>query len=167
MNKERKPGWWYPYIFVAAFAVVVVVNGVLIFTATSTFSGLETENHYEKGLAYNKDIALARQQAALGWKVEAKIEPAADQPASGKLKVAVEAGFKDKDGRSIDNLTVRALFVRPTQAGHDVSVPMAAKGNGQYVTHTELDFHGLWDLHVVAIGEGRDSYQLTQRVQVP
>ncbi|CAA6604103.1 putative Nitrogen fixation protein FixH [Rhodospirillaceae bacterium LM-1] len=166
MSKERKSGWWYPYIFVAGFMVVVAVNGVLIFSAVSTFSGLETENHYEKGNTYNRDIALARQQEALGWQVAAKVETIDRQVAGSQRRVSIFASFKDKDGKAIDGLAVRALLIRPTVAGHDVSVPMSPKGDGRYATETELAFHGLWDLRVVAIGE-KDSYQLAERIQIP
>lgn len=165
MAQARKPGWWYPYIFVAAFMVVVAVNGVLIYTATTTFSGLETKNHYEKGLAYNKDIELARRQEELGWQVEAKVDPLGSGQGTQR-QVSVEASFKNKEGQPLDGLAVRALFIRPVQDGHDVSVPLSAKGKGIYTTETQLDFHGVWDLRVVAIGE-KDSYQLAQRIQIP
>lgn len=166
MAKERKPGWWYPYIFVAAFMVVVSVNGVLIYSATSTFTGLETENHYEKGNSYNRDIEMARQQAALGWQVAAKVEPSPAQQDGAKRRVAIEASFKDKAGQPLDGMAVRALFIRPVQAGHDVSIPLSSKGQGVYVAAADLDFHGQWDLRVVAIGE-KDSYQLAERIQIP
>ncbi|MGE5500712.1 MAG: FixH family protein, partial [Ignavibacteriales bacterium] len=44
MAAERRPGWWYPYIFVAAFVVVVGVNAAMAYFASSTFTGLETDN---------------------------------------------------------------------------------------------------------------------------
>ncbi|TAN52379.1 MAG: hypothetical protein EPN26_07990 [Rhodospirillales bacterium] len=166
MAIQRKPGWWYPYIFVAAFMVVLAVNGVLIYSATSSFTGLETENHYEKGNNYNQDIALARRQDELGWQVEAKVDPVIDAALGTKRRVYIEASFKTRDGDPIDGLAVRALFIRPVQQGHDVSVPMTVKGKGLYVAETGLDFHGVWDLRVVAMGE-KDSYQLAQRIQIP
>lgn len=166
MDKVRKPGWWYPYIFVAAFGVVVAVNGVLIYSAVATFTGLETENHYEKGNVYNSDIAMARQQEALGWQVAAKVLPDPAQQDGAKRHVSVEAVFKDKNGEAITGLAVRALFIRPVQAGHDVSIPMSSKGQGRYVADADLDFHGQWDLRVVAMGE-KDSYQLAERIQIP
>jgi nitrogen fixation protein FixH len=164
MAKERKSGWWYPYIFVAVFLVVAAVNGLFIYKATSTFSGLETERHYEKGLAYNKDLEMAKHQQELGWQVEAKVVPLAED--GTKRKVAIEASFKDKLGQPLDAMAVRALFVRPVQQGHDASVPLSSRGKGIYTTETELDFHGVWDLRVVAIGE-KESYQLAQRIQIP
>lgn len=166
MATERKPGWWYPYIFVAAFMVVVVVNGILIYSATATFSGLETENHYEKGNSYNRDIEMAKRQDELGWQVEAKVSALNPDAPDTKRHVAIEASFKTKDGQPIEGMAVRALFIRPVQPGHDVSVPLSPKGKGIYTTDADLDFHGVWDLRVVAISE-KDSYQLAQRIQIP
>ncbi|HOT83126.1 MAG TPA: FixH family protein, partial [Candidatus Defluviicoccus seviourii] len=48
----RPPGWWYPWIFVGGMLIVVAVNAVMAIVAVGTFSGLETTDHYRKGLAY-------------------------------------------------------------------------------------------------------------------
>ena len=42
--------------FVAFFAVVAGVNAVMIRAAVSTFSGIETENPYQAGLAFEREI---------------------------------------------------------------------------------------------------------------
>ena len=57
MAGARPRGWWYPWIFVGAMAVVVVVNGILAWLAVGTWTGIETEDHYRKGLAYNENLA--------------------------------------------------------------------------------------------------------------
>ena len=47
---------WIPWLFVGLFALVLVVNGSMIFVAFSTFPGLETTNAYQRGLAYNRQL---------------------------------------------------------------------------------------------------------------
>ena len=45
MAKIRRPGWWYPYIFVGAFGVVLLVNAALAYFATSSFTGPVSYTH--------------------------------------------------------------------------------------------------------------------------
>lgn len=162
MAEARKPGWWYPYIFVGAFVVVVGVNGALAYFATSTFTGLETEGAYEKGLAYNQNIALAKAQAELGWTVETTVEPVAP----GTPKAGITVTYKDRDGHPVDGLEVRAQLVRPTVKGYDHGVKFAATGPGAYGLVHDLPLNGVWDMDVVALGTDV-SYQHAKRFVIP
>ena len=61
-------------MFLAFFGVVIAVNMVMFRVATKSFSGIETDSAYRVGLAYNTELEAARQQAALGWAVDAKVD---------------------------------------------------------------------------------------------
>ncbi len=162
MSKStRRPGHWYPWIFVGMFAVVVAVNSLLAYFATSTFNGLATEGAYEKGLAYNQALAGAAAQEKLGWSVEAELAPAGGEH-GGTVNVAVT----DRDGAPLDGLDVTAVFRRPTQAGHDQTVRFTAAGAGRYVGTVVLPFPGQWEMLLVA-NRGDDSYQSDRRIMVP
>lgn len=163
MAAPRSPGWWYPWIFVAAFVVVVGVNATMAWFATSTFTGLETEGAYEKGLAYNTNIALAKAQAELGWSVEPMVRPLADD-AQHRTDIAIR--YRDSDGKPVEGLEVRARLIRPTTKGYDRDVVLEPRGDGVYGLVTELALPGVWDMEVVAIGNGV-SYQLAHRFVAP
>lgn len=164
MAKTRQPGWWYPYIFVGAFGVVLAVNGALAYFATSSFTGLSTVNAYEKGRLYNQNLALAKAQAEMGWSVDTKIEPlkASDQP-----KADIRITYRDRDGKAVENLTVRAAMVRPTTAGYDHEVALPAMGNGVYGGTIAMPLAGVWDMDVAAVGDGGIAYQHAQRFVIP
>ena len=49
------------------FGVVFVVNGVMIYSALSTHTGLVANEPYRKGLHYNERIEADERQARLGW----------------------------------------------------------------------------------------------------
>ncbi|CAA7612961.1 FixH family protein [Magnetospirillum sp. SS-4] len=161
MTAERKPGWWYPYIFVGGFAVVLLVNFTMAYFASSTFSGLSTEQAYEKGLAYNQTLDEVRRQEEMGWTVEAEIDPAANHG------VHVTVRYADHEGRPVDGLSVRAKLVRPTARGHDREVALAPVASGAYATLQELPLPGVWDMTVEARGAGGVSYELARRILVP
>ncbi|MEW5729006.1 MAG: FixH family protein [Pseudomonadota bacterium] len=162
MAKARQPGWWYPYIFVGAFLVVIGVNGALAWFATSTFTGLETEGAYEKGLAYNQNLALAKAQAELGWTVDTTVEPVAGEGA----RVAVTLAYRDRDGRPVNDLDIRGRVIRPTAKGLDHDVAFPAKGEGLYGATLDLPLNGVWDIEVAAVGKAA-SYQHAKRFVVP
>jgi len=56
-----------PLAFVAGFAVVAAANGALIYEAFRSQPALVTAKSYEEGRAYNRELAAAARQAALGW----------------------------------------------------------------------------------------------------
>lgn len=158
MTSTRKAGWWYPWIFVGMFGVVVAVNGALAYFATSTFTGLQTEGAYEKGLAHNKALAAVRAEELLGWKVVPEIDPAAITT-GGSITVTA----KDRDGKPLNDLQVAVQLVRPTTAGYDSVVELEAQGNGLYQAPLKLPLPGLWDIKVLA-SRGQDQVETMRRV---
>ena len=162
MADSRPRGWWYPWIFVAAMALVVVVNGVLVAYAVGTFPGLATDDHYRKGLAYNDNLAGARAQDALGWRMDLAFVPGASSGRSGDLAVR----FTDTAGHPIEDMEVQALLVRPTHDGFDVRVTLAHRGAGTYGAAVAPPLAGQWEVRVRAF-RGDQAYQGAERIQVP
>jgi len=160
MTQQRKPGWWYPYIFVGGFMVVLAVNLTMAYFANSTFSGISTERPYEKGLAFNQTLEAARQQEALNWSVDLQVEPAANHGAH------VTITYKDAASKPVDGMQVKALFVRPTAKGHDREVALASVGPGAYATMQELPLAGVWDMTVLASAKDQP-YSVLRRIVVP
>lgn len=160
MAMSRERGWWYPYIFVGCFVLVVGVNGALAYFATSTFTGLETEGAYQKGLAYNQNLAAARAQEALGWKVDTKVTPGIIGSDGAKVDIVVT--YLDRDGKPVEGLTVTADVIRPTAKGMDRQITLPPHGNGVYGGTYTVPAKGVWDMDVAANGVGA-SYQHAQR----
>jgi nitrogen fixation protein FixH len=163
MAATRQRGWWYPYIFVGGFLVVVAVNASMAYFATSTFSGISTDGAYQKGLAYNQNLAMARAQEALGWKVETKVKPVADAQA---VKADIAVSYRDRDGKPVEGLEVQARLVRPTAKGHDQDLTLAPLGNGTYGGVYTLPLNGVWDMDMVATGTDV-AYEHAQRFVIP
>lgn len=160
MVTERRAGWWYPYIFVAGFVLVLLVNLTMAYFATSTFSGLATEHAYEKGLAYNQTLEAARKQEEMGWTVNSTVDPEANHGAH------ITVSYLGRDGKPVEDLNVRATLIRPTAKGHDREVTLARVGPGAYATLQEMPLAGVWDMTVVAHKADAD-YTLMRRIIVP
>jgi nitrogen fixation protein FixH len=141
---ERPRGSWIPWLFFAFFVTMVSANGIMIWIAVRSWTGTATDQAYEKGLAYNRNLEAARLQAALGW--------------SSRLEARVVAGFtaealltlSDVTGAPIEDAEVEARFERPTQIGADFTVGLAHEGQGRYRADFALPLVGQWNVHVIA-----------------
>ena len=143
---------WIPWAFVGGFAIVFAANAIMVTFAMSSWTGLDTQDAYRKGLAYNRTLEAERRQAALGWQGAAVWR-------DGRLTVEMTDGRGDP----LTAATMRADFIRPTAEGHDVSVDLAEVGGGRYAAPVTLPLDGLWDVRVV-VHRSADTFQINQRI---
>lgn len=164
--RRRQPGWWYPWTFVGGMLIVVVVNLIMVRAAIDTFPGLETEDHYRKGLAYNANLEAARRQAERGWQMRHDFAADRSAAAEGRSAGTLTVSFADRDGMPLTGLAVTAMLTRPTHGGADFEVPLAELGEGRYGATLSLPFGGQWQARILA--KGRDAaFQETWRLFVP
>jgi nitrogen fixation protein FixH len=112
------------------FAVIFAVNGIMIYKAESTFGGLDTDDAYRKGIAYNERVAAAAAQAKLGWRDELGYVPATQL-----LRVTLT----DASGQAVSGLDVTAQVQRPATTRFDQRLMLEQTGPGSY----EVDAAGL------------------------
>ena len=161
MIKNRSRSWWYPYIFVGFFVVVVSINFTMAYFATSTFSGISTVNAYVKGVEYNRNIAMAKAQAAMGWDVDLVVTPA---PVKGQANIVVT--YRDRNKHLVSGLDVNAILLRPTVNGSDQTIAIPFQSAGVYATTVALPNAGEWDVDVLAVGDGV-TYEVQRRFFLP
>lgn len=155
----RQPGWYIPWIFVAGFAVVIAVNLVMVHYAVSSWTGVQTEQHFMKGIKYNEDLAGARAQAERGWKVETEFT--GTEPQKGLVALTLH----DKYGNLLKDAKVKVTFIRPTSEGHDVALDLPYLGEGRFGAPVALPMPGQWDLRV-EIQHATGDYQDEKRISV-
>lgn len=162
-NTKKQDGWWYPWIFVGAFAVVIAVNGLMAFLAVDTWTGLETTDHFTQGKNYNSILDQRAKQVELGWEADFAYEhvPTAENQRSGIYRLR----FTNRDGEPLNGLYIDATAIRPTHEGHDQVMIFTFRGDGTYAATTTLPLPGLWEIRYVAT-RGDDMYKMRQRVQV-
>ena len=152
--KESRPltGRRVLWGFVAAFGLVLVVNGVMAWFALASWPGLVSDTPYEEGLAYNRVLADGERQDAMGWQVSiAAID--------GQLR----AMFDDRDGVPIIGLEISAIMVRPTHEGDDIALTWTERKPGIYFADLTGVDPGNWDVVVETVRSG-NSYRLQQRI---
>lgn len=158
-KQNVRSGRWIPWVFVGLFGLVLVANGTMIAIAVTTFTGLETNNAYQKGLAYNDALAAKEEQAALGWQASLDSEPVAGS------KETLAFTLTDRSGEPITEAKVEATVVRPIQEGHDQTVAFERTGQGRYQASVDLPLPGQWDVHLKAEAYGK-TYRLAKRIHV-
>jgi nitrogen fixation protein FixH len=154
-----RSGRWIPWAFVGGFAVVFAANAAMVAFAVGSWTGMETEDAWRNGIAYNRALEAARAQEALGWQVSLRFAPTA--PLAGRL----EAVLLDRDGAPLDDAMVSASLVRPLGEGHDREVVLQAEGGGRYVARIELPLAGQWEARLAASGPA-GSHRLDARFVV-
>lgn len=147
-------------IILGGFSIVLAANSALVYFALSSWTGLETEQHFAKGLAYNDDLEAARRQQDLGWQMQ--LATTFSDATTGNIGITL----LDREGRPLNDLTVKVFAVRPTHSGYDREFLASPKADGVYQAMFALPLQGVWDLRVVA-RRGDSDFQRVERVVTP
>ena len=118
---------------------------------------MQTEKPYENGLAFNRDIAVARAQDAKNWRVEDHIK----RMEGGNT--TIEVRVFDATGLVISGLGLTVTLKAPADRRHDHRVELAENGNGIYNGSTPSEA-GQWDVETVAQQNGDVVYHSINRI---
>jgi len=126
------------------FGVIFAVNGAFIYYAMESWTGLDIDNSFIRGLSFEEDI-----QEAHEWKVE--IDP--EEIASGRVRLTVL--IERIDGRSALPYSLDAEIRRPAVDRYDQRIELAPQDAHRYVGQIDLSGRGQWQIRV----RGRDENQ--------
>ncbi len=146
--------WW----LFGFFGVVLAMNLTMIYLGNKSWTGLTSENSSREGLRYNRILAEAERQKALGWSAEIELSPADEQ---GRRALVVV--LRDAAGTGLDNLDIRGRAARPTSKRQDVDIRFTPVGNGRYRAELVLPLPGQWDI-LLRASAGKAVYRVRRRV---
>lgn len=146
-ERERRSRW-IPWTFVWGFVVVLAANGIMVFFAFDSFTGVSTDDSYRRGLGFNKQLEAQQRASELAWQVAARM----DKTAAGRRLVLA---LRDKAGRPLSSASVRAEFRRPIERGLDFAVALKPLGEGRYDAPVHAPRPGQWQVtfHIALGGE--------------
>lgn len=133
-------------MLLAFFGVIIAVNMVMAYFANSTWSGLVVENGYVASQNFDKHLAKAKAQEALGWDVGFSFD-----------KDAVKVTFADARGARIDTLELTGKLQRTVTDKEDQVLTFAWMGSGVYSAPARLA-PGLWEVEIDGKGNGVADY---------
>jgi nitrogen fixation protein FixH len=128
-------GWHVLAAFLGFFGVVFAANGVFLYSALSTYTGVVANEPYRKGLQYNDRIAAGEIQDQLGWVADVTVDR---EP--GRITLIV----KDKAGQPVSGLRVAGVFGRPSTNRHDIKLTLREVETGRYVMDVGTLEAGSW-----------------------
>jgi nitrogen fixation protein FixH len=147
-NADRSPGLTGRHvlaILLGFFAFIFVVNGVFMYAALSTNSGLDEQDSFRKGLSYNDRIADDARQLSLGW--TSSVELVADGSA---LSLAVT----DRDGKPVTGLEIEGVLGRPATSTFDHKLKLAETAPGRYAAALKGVGEGTWAAEIQGTRKG-------------
>jgi nitrogen fixation protein FixH len=152
----RWTGWRVLLALLGFFGVIFAVNGVMIYEALSTLTGVDTDSAYQAGLMYEQSVAMAKAQDARHWRVDAKLTPSSD---GERLDVSA----RDAKGEPLAGMQASAMFERPTDQRLDRSVVLVEDAAGRF--HGDADVAaGQWDLVIELTHHGEQMFRSRNRV---
>jgi nitrogen fixation protein FixH len=155
-QRRRLTGWRVLLYLVGFFGVIMGVNGVLIYEALSTLSGVDTDSAYQAGRMYERDVAMAKAQDGRHWRVDAKVTPSPD---GARLDVVA----LDAAGRPLGGLQASAVFERPPDRRLDRDVALAEDSAGRFHGGGAIAA-GQWDLVIELSRQGEQLFRSKNRV---
>lgn len=118
---------------VGFFAVVLSANLAMAYLAIHSASGLTNADAFRDGLAYNRTLAAAEAQQALGWR--SRIERHGDR---------LVVGVTDRDGTPLSGLAVSVRLLRPGHAPYERALSLEETSTGDYDSPLSLPWPGRW-----------------------
>lgn len=145
---------WIPWAFVAFLTTVVVVNGIMVWFALTTFTGVTVPRAYERGRGYDQVLAEAARQDALGWSARVTF-------AGSTLRVAVT----DRAGLPVPG-RIDGAMLRPIE-GDSVALAFAATGAGHWEAPLPALRAGQWEARLTLFGPDGAAFDIRQRAVMP
>jgi nitrogen fixation protein FixH len=153
---RRLTGRMVLFYLIAFFGVVMSVNGVMIYEALSTMTGVDTDSPYQAGRMFERDVAMAKAQDSRHWHVDAQVTPSSN---GARLKVAAH----DEAGRPLTGMQASAAFQRPTDRRLDRDVELVEDSPGKFSGSAEI-MAGQWDLVIEISRHGERLFRSKNRV---
>lgn len=159
MATKTKQPYWIPAIFIGAMLAIVAVNGVMVYFATSTFPGLDSDKAYLNGLAYNETLKEAAASEALGWKAAPMIGD------DGTLVLDLQ----DHSGLPVTGLSLAGEIVRTatTALDHQIRFTADPAQPGRYRADLAFPAAGLWEVRIAGTTHDGTVWQWNDRIMVP
>lgn len=145
-------------MLVAFFGLVIGVNVTMMKLAIATLPGTDVDSPYAVGLAYDREISAAQDQAARNWQVNAHIERRPD----GAATLQVDA--RDANGRPMSGLKFGGRLERPTDKRADLAIELSEAGIGVYRGNAAAVAPGQWDLVIEGDARGTRVFLSRNRV---
>jgi nitrogen fixation protein FixH len=145
---------WFPHWLIAGMIFAFLVNAYMVYAAVEGFPGVAGQDGFDLSKRYDKVMAAAAKQAALGWQVDATLGEA------GRPVLHVT----DQAGAPLSSASVQAEAERPLGPTERTALAFHAVDLSHYEADAALA-PGQWDL-LMTVTSGGSRYTTTGRLLV-
>ena len=153
MRRSRNLWLLFPWFIVAGIGTVIAVNGFMAWSAVRTFPGNAGRDGFDLSNRYNAVIERVKQEADLGWTVQAGV----DQAGHPIVMLA------DRSGTALAGANIEATAQRPLGDRHLRQVRFTEVSSGHYRGDVTVDEKGQWELEIWATAQGQE-FSTTRRI---
>ncbi len=152
----RNFGWrWFPIGLIGAMAVVFAINGYMVYTAVQSFPGEAGTDGFDLSNDYGKVLKAVSRQAALGWTIDAGVDPTAHP----------QLRLSGPNGAPLPQAVITATVERPVGPDETTHLTFHPEGTVRYVADATLP-RGQWDMLLTVSSNGQ-TVTATRRLMVP
>lgn len=155
----RITGRFVLFCLIGFFVLVAVVNGAMLRFALKTFPGVDAENAYKAGLAFNSQIAAAEEQVRRNWHVDVSISFAG----SG---VQLDIRVKPGEGKLPGELALKGKLAHPVVRNRDIVLEAEERSPGRFVVPLDAE-PGLWRLEFTISEREAVMFRSVNRLFIP
>lgn len=142
-----KPAALWPVAIAGVLAVTVAANVAVMVLAGGPDRAPIEPDYYRKAVAWDSTLAQDDRDAALGWTLDARLEPHADGA------MWIEARLAGRDGAPLDGAAIDVEAIHNRAPRPEVA-RLAPAGVGGYRARLPVARPGLWELRFTAIRAG-------------
>lgn len=155
----RVTGRFVLVCLIGFFVLVAAVNGAMLRFALKTFPGVDAENAYKAGLAFNSQISAAEEQTRRNWHVDVGISPRGNG-------VQLDIRVHPSEGRLPGRLALIGKLAHPVARSRDIALEANELSPGRFVVPLDVE-SGQWQLEL-AINDGSTvMFRSTNRLFIP
>lgn len=157
MKAVGRGGKAYLWALAAFFAIVLAVNSTMAWLAIGSFPGLVSDQAYDQGRTYNRNLSAAAAQARLGWNSRVEVTPRRDH------LMTISIWLTDRAGSPVRGAAPSARLERPVDAVADIVLALAEPTPGHFTADLPRPAAGVWNLHFRA-ARGADLHVVDHRL---
>lgn len=146
LNHKKKKRDLIPYFIALFFVMIIVINIIFLYLARSTFSGVLTEDAYQKGLSYNDVVFAQSAQEQRG--VQGLIE--FGEGAQGAQELIFEP--------NVACSKVEASLIRTVHDKGDMDIIMSQNNHNSYSYTFDQEITGSWFVRIKCYCEGEEFF---------
>lgn len=157
---KKLTGRHVAFMLAGFFGLMFAVNGIFVYFALNSFSGVSVSDAYRRGLAYNQVLQEKEAQNARGWQHSLVFEQSDDDKGTLRLRLL------NSDKLPMTNVTITGTLGRPVIEAADKTVTFVFAEPFYAVDLSDLE-KGQWDVTIRVQGGGyAEPYRLDKRIWV-